>query len=558
MPPSSGSGRSYWPSAWCESWPIIQPRPHAEEHRQQALHEEAEQRVLAALLALRGGLSGSRCRRASECAGERFEHGTETVERRRRPVLAVDRLARHREHCRDAGRVTDRALRGAHEALERRGRVAIERRFGSRLTGFGIRGRDHAGDLARDIEVHRPLRLQHAHQLREVEATRERKARSHLGNVAHWASLWTVVRGTVAVTGVSGFSDSGCCRCSTRRRQSTASSASTCAIPRAGPGSSSSTGRHRQRRPRALLEDVDTVVHLAAIVDPIPDEALMTRVNVDGTRRVLDAAAAAGVRKVVRLRARRCTARGRTTRCRSPRTPPAPESRFLPGDPRRRVRAAARRVGDGQPRAASRPACASRRSSAPGASSVLRGRRDGPAAGRAARRGAAGAGRSRRRRRAARCCCAVEQSISPACSTSPPTAGSPPRTPTRCCRAGAARRCRTRLRERVLQRAVGSGLGDVPPAVVPVPRVPVGRRERPAAGRGLEAEPHERGGDPARVARTARQRRCRGSRRSARCRAGRARHVVVAAASPTSARCGSGRACVRRLRCWRATRPTRG
>lgn len=50
-----------------------------------------------------------------------------------------------------------------------------------------------------------------------------------------------------------------------------------------------------------LLEGVDVVVHLAAIVDPIADEALMARVNVDGTRRVLDAAAAAGVRKIVRV-----------------------------------------------------------------------------------------------------------------------------------------------------------------------------------------------------------------------------------------------------------------
>ena len=84
-------------------------------------------------------------------------------------------------------------------------RIAIDRRFDTGLTGFGIGRRDHARDLARDIEVHRALRLQHAHQLREVEATGEWEPRSHLGNVAHCASLWTVVQGTVAVTGVSGF-----------------------------------------------------------------------------------------------------------------------------------------------------------------------------------------------------------------------------------------------------------------------------------------------------------------------------------------------------------------
>ena len=50
-----------------------------------------------------------------------------------------------------------------------------------------------------------------------------------------------------------------------------------------------------------LLAGVDVIVHLAGVVDPIPDEALMARVNVGGTRQVLDAAAAVGVRRVVRV-----------------------------------------------------------------------------------------------------------------------------------------------------------------------------------------------------------------------------------------------------------------
>jgi nucleoside-diphosphate-sugar epimerase len=50
---------------------------------------------------------------------------------------------------------------------------------------------------------------------------------------------------------------------------------------------------------KPLLEGADTLVHLAWVLDPIPDDALMVRVNVQGTRRVLDAAGAAGVRKVV-------------------------------------------------------------------------------------------------------------------------------------------------------------------------------------------------------------------------------------------------------------------
>ena len=52
---------------------------------------------------------------------------------------------------------------------------------------------------------------------------------------------------------------------------------------------------------KVLLEGCDVLVHLASVVDPIPDEARMARVNVDGTRRVLDAAVAVGVRKVVRV-----------------------------------------------------------------------------------------------------------------------------------------------------------------------------------------------------------------------------------------------------------------
>jgi UDP-glucose 4-epimerase len=52
---------------------------------------------------------------------------------------------------------------------------------------------------------------------------------------------------------------------------------------------------------KPVLEGTDVLVHLASVVDPIPDEAMMARVNVEGTRRVLDAAGAVGVGKVVRV-----------------------------------------------------------------------------------------------------------------------------------------------------------------------------------------------------------------------------------------------------------------
>ncbi len=50
-----------------------------------------------------------------------------------------------------------------------------------------------------------------------------------------------------------------------------------------------------------FLEGVDVLVHLAGVVDPIVDEALMARVNVGGTRQVLRAAAEVGVRRIVRV-----------------------------------------------------------------------------------------------------------------------------------------------------------------------------------------------------------------------------------------------------------------
>jgi len=49
-----------------------------------------------------------------------------------------------------------------------------------------------------------------------------------------------------------------------------------------------------------FLRGVDTIVHLAAVVSPLLDDALMTRVNCGGTRRVLEAATATNVRKVIR------------------------------------------------------------------------------------------------------------------------------------------------------------------------------------------------------------------------------------------------------------------
>ena len=81
--------------------------------------------------------------------------------------------------------------------------------------------------------------------------------------------------------------------------------------------------REPERRPRSvefarvdiagtelkpLLEGIDVVVHLAGVVDPVPDVALMARVNVEGTRHVLDAAASVGARRIVRISSATCSA----------------------------------------------------------------------------------------------------------------------------------------------------------------------------------------------------------------------------------------------------------
>ena len=49
-----------------------------------------------------------------------------------------------------------------------------------------------------------------------------------------------------------------------------------------------------------FLRGARTIVHLAAVLGPIPDDALFTRVNVDGVRHLIDAATENGVRKIVR------------------------------------------------------------------------------------------------------------------------------------------------------------------------------------------------------------------------------------------------------------------
>jgi nucleoside-diphosphate-sugar epimerase len=55
----------------------------------------------------------------------------------------------------------------------------------------------------------------------------------------------------------------------------------------------------RDARLAKILPGVDTLVHLAFVVDPMRDEERMRLVNIDGTRNVLEAGGATGIRKLV-------------------------------------------------------------------------------------------------------------------------------------------------------------------------------------------------------------------------------------------------------------------
>ena len=118
---------------------------------------------------------------------------------------------------------------------------------------------------------------------------------------------------------------------------------------------------------RPLFEGVDVLVHLAGVHDAIPDEDLMARVNVGGTRRVLEAAAAAGVSKVVLVSS--AAVYGAWPNNPIPLTedaPLRPNPGFPLGRPQGGAGAAAGRVGAEPGRRSPPPCCGRRSCSAPG------------------------------------------------------------------------------------------------------------------------------------------------------------------------------------------------
>ena len=92
--------------------------PHADQQREQALHEEradvagvGRQRVVGAV-----GVTGGPLQRTRK----RVEHRRDLVERRPSPLLPVDALAADAERGRDARRVRDARLRGPDDVVEAR------------------------------------------------------------------------------------------------------------------------------------------------------------------------------------------------------------------------------------------------------------------------------------------------------------------------------------------------------------------------------------------------------------------------------------------------------
>ena len=259
--------------------------------------------------------------------------------------------------------------------------------------------------------------------------------------------------------------------------------------------------REPERRPRSvefarvdiagtelkpLLEGIDVVVHLAGVVDPVPDVALMARVNVEGTRHVLDAAASVGAATrrahLQRHRLRRVGEQPGTAH-RGRRAPAQP--RLLARGAGRRGRATARRVARRATPTSRSPRCVPRPWSAP--------------APNGSRRASSSAVR--------RCACAARAApvqvvhvddlaaaLALVATQDLPGAynvaadgwldadearaliGRP-----------AAPALPAEVLERWLKRTWDLGIGDVPAGRRALPRAPVGDRQRAAARRGLGA-----------------------------------------------------------------------
>jgi hypothetical protein len=151
-------------------------RLHPEQRRRQHLHHPAEH--LGPEWPAAGGARGSRIpgfelTRLGAClphhlperGRERFEHRTQRVQVEVGPTLWPQRTQRcRRERGRQVGLADHVRLGGARQLVELLVRGGIDGTLGATLD------RDPRRDLPRHVPVDRALRLQHLHELGEVES----------------------------------------------------------------------------------------------------------------------------------------------------------------------------------------------------------------------------------------------------------------------------------------------------------------------------------------------------------------------------------------------------
>lgn len=225
---------------------------------------------------------------ALEGHGQALEHRPHGDESPLGPLPSTERID-GRRHRGESGLGQDVGFGGARHLPQTGPLGRPDGRFLASLQ------RHPPGHLTGDFPVDRTLDLEKPQHLAEVKAPEWTKG---LRGVAH--SDQSMAMRTVAVTGVSGFLGQGLVR--RLVREGTARRLVGLDV------------REPAFRPRELehhlvdvtgselaplLEGVDVLVHLAGVHDTIPDEDLMARVNITGTRRILEAAGAAGVGKVV-------------------------------------------------------------------------------------------------------------------------------------------------------------------------------------------------------------------------------------------------------------------
>ena len=164
-------------------------RPHAEQQRQQALHQERAD--VAAHLRREIRLREPQRRRSTvptSASPERWSAPASAVSTGTSPSSVAWAQPDRSTHTLGTPSVPAMPVVSATVSCAARTTSSKVLRVAAsiagsvaRLAGLGIGGRDRGRDLLRDLEVDRSLRLQHAHELIEIEAERVREARARAG-----------------------------------------------------------------------------------------------------------------------------------------------------------------------------------------------------------------------------------------------------------------------------------------------------------------------------------------------------------------------------------------